>query len=151
VSLKVVSYLQACALSHRRSAAVPKCPSISAEMSTYAYRSRDYSAQCNYSSRWCLATHTIVVSMGICSFCKLFTTSANRKEQFCYLSIVHVSTMNGLYKPRTSRTGRWMNHAPDMLAAPALIYSTHRLLVVSIIVAHFNPCSLLDRYTALEV
>jgi len=59
--------------------------------------------------------------------------------------------MNGLYKPRTSRTGRWMNHAPDMLAAPALIYSTHRLLVVSIIVAHFNLCSLLDRYTALEV
>jgi len=38
-----------------------------------------------------------------------------------------------------------------ILAAPALIYSTHRLLVVWIIVVHFHLCSLLDRYTALEV
>jgi len=44
-----------------------------------------------------------------------------------------------------------MNHASAVLAAPALIYSTHRLLVVWIIVAHFNLCSLLDRYTVLEV
>jgi len=33
--LKVVSLLQACALSQRRSAVVPKCPRISAEMSTH--------------------------------------------------------------------------------------------------------------------
>jgi len=48
-------------------------------------------------------------------------------------------------------TGRCMNHAPGILAALALIYSTHRLLVVWIIVVHFHLCSLLDRYTALEV
>ena len=58
---------------------------------------------------------------------------------------------SGLYKPRTGRTGRCMNHAPAILAAPALIYSTHRLLVVWIIVAHFHLCSLLDRYTILEL
>jgi len=40
-----------------------------------------------------------------------------------------------------------MNHAPYILAAPALIYSMHRLLVVWIIVVH----SVLGRYTALEV
>ena len=67
------------------------------------------------------------------------------------------SCSSGLYKPRTGRTGhtgrtgRCMNHAPAILAAPALIYSTHRLLVVWIIVVHFHLCSLLDRYTALEV
>jgi len=55
---------------------------------------------------------------------------------------------NGLYKPRT---GRFMNHAPAILAAPALIYSKHRLFVVWIIVVHFHLCSLLDRYTTLEV
>jgi len=44
-----------------------------------------------------------------------------------------------------------MNHALAILAAPALIYSTHWLLVVWIIVVHFHLCSLLDRYTALEV
>jgi len=54
----------------------------------------------------------------------------------------------GLYKPCT---GQWMNRVPAILAAPALIYSTHRLLVVWIIVAHFHLCSLLDRYTVLEV
>ena len=46
-----------------------------------------------------------------------------------------------------------MNDAPAM-AAPALIYSTHRVLVVWIIVAHFHLCSLLGmmpRYTVLEV
>jgi len=57
----------------------------------------------------------------------------------------------GLHKPHTGRTGRCMNHAPAILAAPALIYSTHQLLVVWIIVVHFHLCSLLDRYTALEV
>jgi len=56
----------------------------------------------------------------------------------------------GLYKPRTGHTGRCMNHAPAILTAPALIYSTHRLLVVCIVV-HFHLYSLLDRYTALEV
>ena len=44
-----------------------------------------------------------------------------------------------------------MNHAPAILAAPDLIYSTHRLSVVWITVAHFHFCSLLDRYTVLEV
>ena len=44
-----------------------------------------------------------------------------------------------------------MNHAPAILAVPALIYSTHRLLVVWIIVVHFHLYSLLCRYTALEV
>jgi len=41
-----------------------------------------------------------------------------------------------------------MNHAP------ALIYSTHRMLVVWITLAHFHICSLLatlSRYTTLEV
>ena len=69
---------------------------------------------------------------------------------------VEQRTPPGLYKPRTGRTGhtgrtgRRMNHAPAILAAPALIYSTHRL-VVWIIVVHFHLYSLLDRYTALEV
>jgi len=65
-----------------------------------------------------------------------------------------VPAWNGLYKSRTGRTGptgRWMNHAPAILAAPALIYSTHQMLVVWIIVAHFHLCSLLDRYSVLEV
>jgi len=61
--------------------------------------------------------------------------------------------------------GAWLyrsvciNHAP---ASPAVVwtihrpywphqYSTHRLLVVWIIVAHFHLCSLLDCYTVLEV
>jgi len=44
-----------------------------------------------------------------------------------------------------------MNHVPAILAALALIYSTHQLLVVWIIVADFHFCSLLDRYTVLEV
>jgi len=46
-----------------------------------------------------------------------------------------------------------MNHAPAILAASALIYSMHRLLVVWIVVAHFHLCSLLGtlcRYTALN-
>ena len=63
-------------------------------------------------------------------------------------------TSSGPYKPRTShtsRTGRCMNHAPAILAAPALVYSMHRLLVVWISVAHFHLCSLLDRYTVLDV
>jgi len=42
-----------------------------------------------------------------------------------------------------------MNHAPAILAAPALIYSMHRLLVVWITVAHFHLCSLLDRYIGI--
>jgi len=40
---------------------------------------------------------------------------------------------DGLYKPRTGRTGHtgWcMNHAPAISATPVLLYSTHRLLVV---------------------
>jgi len=41
--------------------------------------------------------------------------------------------------------------AGSILAGPALIYSTHRLLVVWIIVTHFHLCSLLERYTVLEV
>ena len=57
----------------------------------------------------------------------------------------------GLYKPRTGRTGGCVNHAPAILAAPALIYSTLWLLVVWIIVVHFHLRSLLDSYTALEV
>jgi len=47
-----------------------------------------------------------------------------------------------------------MNHAPAILAAPALIYSTHWVLVVWIVAAHFHHCSLLEtlsRYTMLEV
>jgi len=57
----------------------------------------------------------------------------------------------GPYKPRTSRSTKWMNNAP---AIPALIYSMHRMLVVWIIVAHFHLCSLLGTlsgYTMLEV
>jgi len=64
------------------------------------------------------------------------------------ISIVLVVDRRGLYKPCT---GRCMKHAPAILAAPALVYSTHRLLVVWIIVAHFHLCSLLDRYTVLEL
>jgi len=59
-----------------------------------------------------------------------------------------------LYKPLTAvtgHTGRWMNHAPAIFAAPALIYNKHRLLVVWIVVDHFHLCGLLDHYTALEV
>ena len=61
------------------------------------------------------------------------------------------------YKPRTGRTGhtsQCMNHAPAILAAPALIYSMHRVFIVWIIVAHFHLCSLLgtvSHYTVLEV
>jgi len=43
-----------------------------------------------------------------------------------------------------------MNHAPAILAALALIYSMHRLLVLWI-VAIFHLCSLVGRYTVLEV
>ena len=66
----------------------------------------------------------------------------------------------GPYKPRTGctdhtgRTSQCMNHTPAILAVPALIYSTHRGLVVWITVAHFHLCSLLgtlSRYTVLEV
>jgi len=57
----------------------------------------------------------------------------------------------GPYKPRTGRTGRCMNQAPVILAALALIYSTHRLLVVWIIVAIFHLHSLVGRYTILEL
>ena len=57
-------------------------------------------------------------------------------------------------KPRTGCTGQCMNHAPAILATPALIYDTHRVLVVSITVTHFHLCSLLGTqscYTVLEV
>ena len=74
---------------------------------------------------------------------------------FYFLS--HLQPTQGVspYKPRTvTRTGHCMNHAPTILAAPALIYSTHRVLGVWIIVAHFHLCSLLgtmSRYIVLEV
>jgi len=58
-----------------------------------------------------------------------------------------IAASPGPYKPRT---GQCMNHAPAILAALALIYSTHQVLVVWIIVAHFHLCSLLgtlSRYT----
>ena len=48
----------------------------------------------------------------------------------------------GPIKPRTGHTGQCMNHAPAILAAPVLIYSTHQVLVVWIIVAHFHLCDL---------
>jgi len=60
----------------------------------------------------------------------------------------------GPYKPRTSRTGQCMNRASAILATSALVYSTHRVLVVWIIVAYFHLCSLLGtlcRHTMLEV
>jgi len=44
-----------------------------------------------------------------------------------------------------------MNHAPAIVAAPALLYSTHCLLVVWIIVAISHLCSLVGRYTVLDV
>ena len=60
----------------------------------------------------------------------------------------------GPYKPCSGRTGHCMNHAPAILAAPALIYSTHWVFVVWIIIAHFHHCSLLGTlsgYTMLQV
>ena len=73
--------------------------------------------------------------------------------------IVHTTIVpgTGLYKPctsRTSHTGPCTNHAPAILAAPALIYNTHQLLVVWIIVVNFHLCSLLgtpSHYTLQEV
>ena len=56
----------------------------------------------------------------------------------------------GPYKPCTGRTGhtsRCMNHAQAILVIPALIYSTHRLDYC----CHFHLCSLVGRYTVLEV
>jgi len=50
----------------------------------------------------------------------------------------------GPYKPRTDRC---MNHAPAILAVPALIYSTHRLDYC----CRFHLCSLVGRYAVLEV
>jgi len=47
-----------------------------------------------------------------------------------------------------------MNHAPAILAVPAVVYSMQRVLVAWIIVAHFHLCSslgTLSRYTVLEV
>jgi len=70
------------------------------------------------------------------------------------LDISRTGQLADLYKPCTGHTGctgQCMNHAPAILAAPALIYSMHRLLVVWILVVHFHLCSLLDRCTALEV
>jgi len=57
------------------------------------------------------------------------------------------------YKPRTGQCIK-MNHPPAILAASPSIYSTHRMLVVWIIFAHFYLCSLLGMlscYTVLEV
>ena len=78
------------------------------------------------------------------------------KYQPCVAPTLHQGNA-GPYKPRTGRTGHtgrtggFVNHAPAILATLALIYSTHRLLVVRLIVVHFHLCSLLDSYTALEV
>jgi len=66
-------------------------------------------------------------------------------------TLSRVLLYDSLYKPRTGRTGHTSSTGRCMNHAPALIYSTHRLLVVWIIVVHFHLCSLLDRYTALEV
>jgi len=73
-----------------------------------------------------------------------------------FQSLVERSIINHVVhnKPRTGRTGPCMNHAPAILAALALIYGTHGVLVVWIILAHFHLCSLrgtLSRYTVLEV
>jgi len=67
------------------------------------------------------------------------------------------TNLTGPYKSRTGRighTGQCMNHAPAILVTPALVYSTHQVLIVWIIVAHFHLHSLLgtlSRYTVLEV
>ena len=59
---------------------------------------------------------------------------------------------SGPYNPHTGCTGQFMNHAPAIQAALALIYSRHLLLVVWITVAYFHLCSLLlSRYTVLDV
>jgi len=67
------------------------------------------------------------------------------------IAMTHMTTLLiGPYKSRTGRTGQCMNLA--ILAAPALKYSTHRVLVVWVIVANFHLCSLLgmlSRYTVL--
>jgi len=39
----------------------------------------------------------------------------------------------GPYKPRTGRTCQCMNHAPAIVAAPALIYSMHRMFVFALL------------------
>jgi len=65
------------------------------------------------------------------------------------ISHLDSSRSSSPYKPRT---GQCMNHALAILAAPTL-YSTHQVLVVWIIVAHFHLCSLLGMlscYTVLE-
>jgi len=68
--------------------------------------------------------------------------------------ICKLTSPRGTSGPYIPRTGQCMNHAPAILAALALIYSTHRVLVAWIIVAHFHLRSLLgtlSRYTILEV
>jgi len=62
-----------------------------------------------------------------------------------------VQVQLGYQRTTTTTTSRCMNHAPAIFAAPALIYSTHRLLVVWIIVAISHLCSLVGRYTVLDV
>jgi len=55
-----------------------------------------------------------------------------------------------MYRPHR----QCMKHALAILAAPALIYGTHWVLVVWIIVANFYLCSLLgtlSRYSVLQV
>jgi len=54
-----------------------------------------------------------------------------------FAAIVYTTSIAGPYKQRTGHTGQCMHHAPALLAAQALIYSMHRVLVVWIIVAHF--------------
>jgi len=68
-----------------------------------------------------------------------YTSIKSNKSGKLHPEKLHLPT-GGPYKPRT---GRCTNHAPAILAALALIYSMHRLLVVWISVAHFHFCSLL--------
>jgi len=52
---------------------------------------------------------------------------------------------SGLYKPHTGRTGctgQCVNHTLATLAAPALIYSKHRLLILRILVVDVNSVNL---------
>jgi len=67
---------------------------------------------------------------------------------------MHSLFKGGPYKPHTVRNGPCMKHAPAILAAPALKYSMHRMLLAWITVVFFHFCILLrpqSRYTILEV
>ena len=105
-----------------------------------------------YSLTLCLAICS--VSRGICQSVVSFWTKCNSIMLYdvaCSESARHTKVVISQHMMGSV----CINHAPAASAggwtAPALIYSTHRLLVVWIIVVHFHLCSLLDRYTALEV